>query len=91
MLMHKAKKSTSSFALSLRYCKLVILVTLGMTSYAHPKLYCQLVEKFRVYLQAKIPLHTPHFSGDIAKICKLLVWALWVYLAPHTQNDSINL
>ena len=91
MLIHKAKKSTSSFALSLRYCKLVILVTLGMTSYAHPKLYCQLVEKFRVYLQAKNPLHTPHFSGDIAKICKLLVWALWVYLAPHTQNDSINL
>ena len=36
-----------------RYCKLIALGTLGMPGYANPKLFYQLVENLRVYLQAK--------------------------------------
>ena len=36
-----------------RYCKLVVLGTLGMPGYANPKLFYQLVENLRVYLQAR--------------------------------------
>ena len=36
-----------------RYCKLVILGTLGFPGIAHPKWYYQLAENFLVYLQAK--------------------------------------
>ena len=36
-----------------RYCKLVILDTLGMSGYAHLKRYYQLVENFCVYLTGK--------------------------------------
>ena len=56
-----------------RFCKLVVLGTLGMPGYASPKWYYQLVENFCVYLQAKIQVHPLYFSGDIAKICKLLI------------------
>ena len=48
--------------------------TLDITGYAHTKWYYQLVENFCVYLQAKNQLHPPLFSGDIAKICKLLIF-----------------
>ena len=47
-----------------RYCKLVVLGTLGMSGRA-----C-------VYLQAKSPLHPPCFSEDIAKTCKLILGTL---------------
>ena len=56
-----------------RYCKLVVLGTLGMSGYTHPKRYYQFVDNFRVYLQAKNQLHPPCFSGYIAKICKPLI------------------
>ena len=69
------------------YWKLV-LGTLGMPGYAHLKWYYQLVENFRVYLQAKNQLYPPRFSGDIAKICKLILDASGMPM--HTQNDSIN-
>ena len=46
-----------------RYCKLV-LVTMDMPSYAHPKWYYQLIENFHLYLQAKSQLHPPCFSED---------------------------
>ena len=59
-----------------RCYKLVVLGTLGMPGHAHPNWYYQLVENFRVYLQAKNQLHSPHFSGDIAKICKLIFGTL---------------
>ena len=39
------------------YSKLVILGTLDMLGYAYPKWYYQLVENFRLYLQAKNQLH----------------------------------
>ena len=58
-----------------RYCKLVILGTLAMPGYAQPKWYCQLVENFCVYLQAKNQLHPPCFSGD-AKTWKLIFGTL---------------
>ena len=44
-----------------------------MPGYVHPKWYYQLAENLRVYLQAKNQLHSPHFFGDIAKICKLVI------------------
>ena len=55
-----------------RHCKLV-LDTLGMPGYADPKWYYQLVQNFSVDLQAKKQLYSPSFSGDTAKICKLLI------------------
>ena len=55
-----------------RYCKVVILSTLGKLGNTNTK-YHHLVENFRVYLQAEEPLHPPCFFRDIAKICKLLV------------------
>ena len=56
-----------------RFCKLVVLGTLGMPGYASIKWYYQLVENFCVYLQAKNQVHPLCFSGDIAKICELLI------------------
>ena len=53
------------------YCKLVILSTLDKPGYT--KWYYYLVENFRIYLQIKEQLHPTWFSGDIAKICKLLI------------------
>ena len=83
-----------------RYCKLV-LGTLGMHSYIDQNWYYQLVENFRVYLQAYNQLHppSPHvFSGYIVKICKVLILGTLGMpgcthpcLVAHTQNDSINL
>ena len=74
-----------------KYCKLVILGTLGMPDSAHPKWYYQLVEKFCVHPQAKNQLHSPCFFEDAAKIGKLLIWVLWACLAMHTQNGTIKL
>ena len=56
-----------------RYYKL-ILGTLGMPGFAHPKWYNQqLLENLCVDLQAKNKINHPYFSGDIAKICKLVI------------------
>ena len=44
-----------------------------MPGFAQPKLYCQFVENFCVYLQAKNLLHPPSFSGDIKKDINLLI------------------
>ena len=51
-----------------RCCKLVILGTLGMLGYAHPKWYYQLGANVSVYLQGKKEFNRPCFSGDIEKI-----------------------
>ena len=40
-----------------KICKLLILGTLGMPAYAHPKWYYQIVENFDVYLHAINTLH----------------------------------
>ena len=64
--------------LSQRYCKPVVLGTLDMPSYAHPKRYYHLVENFDVYLQAKNQLHPPCFYGNIAKIYKLILGTLGI-------------
>ena len=76
-----------------RYCKLIVSGTLGMPGNRNPKRYCQLEENFRVYLQAKNPKNLPCFSGDIAKINKLVILGTLgtTCLVAHTQNDSINL
>ena len=73
-----------------RYCKLIVLGPLDMPGYTRPKRYYQLVENLRVYLQAKKQFHPSCFTGDIAKIYKLIL-VLWACLVAHTQNDSINL
>ena len=59
-----------------RYCKLVVSVTLGILGYADQKWCYQLVENVCVYLQSENQLHTPCFSGDTVKICKLILGAL---------------
>ena len=66
------------------YCKLFIFGASGMPGYAHPKWYYQLVESFRIYLLDFsylfiffylffVFIHSPSFTGDIAKICKILI------------------
>ena len=94
------KKSTSSFTSSLRYCKdtenllFWVLWTLDMSGYAHPNWYYKLVVNFCRYLQAKNQLHPSCFSGDIAKICKLILGTLGMpgYTHPkwYYQLDTIN-
>ena len=54
-----------------RYRKLVMLDIWACLG-TH-KWYYELVEHFRVYLLAKNQLHSPQFSGDTAKTCKLLI------------------
>ena len=49
-----------------KICKL-ILGTLGMTGYANPKWYYQLVETFRVHLQAKNQVHPPNLFWRYCK------------------------
>ena len=56
-----------------RYCKIIILGTLGIPGYAHSKWYYQFVKNFHVYLQVENQPHHQYFSGNIAKICKLLI------------------
>ena len=86
------KRSTSSYTFSheilQRYCKLIVLGTLAMPGYANPKWYFQLVENFCVYLQAKNQLHTPCFSGDIVKICKLLILGTLGMVKPLPQQKK---
>ena len=70
-----------------------------MPGYAHPNCYYQLVENFRVYLQAKNQFHPTCLSGDLAKIIKLLILgtlgmpgyihpklSFWVYATKHAQS-----
>ena len=89
------KKSTSPFTFSLRYCKdlanLLFWTLWACLAIQHPKWYYQVVENFRVYLQAKIQLHPSRFHWDIAKILQLVIWVLSACLAMYTQNDRINL
>ena len=68
-----------------RHCKLVLLGTLGMFGQAHPKWYYQFIENFRVYLQAKNQLHLHIFSGDIVKICKLILDTLGMLGNTHSK------
>ena len=56
----------------LRHCK-DILDTLGMSGYTHKSDAIKLVENFCVYMLAKNQLDPKCFSGDIAKISKLLI------------------
>ena len=73
-----------------RYCKLVILGTLGKPGYTHPKYY-HLVENFRIYLQAKEPLQPHVFLEILHRYANFLFWVLWACLDTHTQNGNINL
>ena len=53
------------------------------------KSFHQFVARFNVYLQAKNQLHSPFFSGDIAKICKLLVLGT-LYMPSYTPNMIVS-
>ena len=72
-----------------RYCKVVVLGALNMTGHGNPKWYYQFVETLCIYLQIKNQFHNPCFSGDTAKMCKL-IWVLWACMVIHNQNDGIN-
>ena len=67
-----------------RYCELVVLGALGMPGYAHSKRYYEFVENACVYLQPKVQIHTPCFSGYTAKICKLILDTLGI--SGYTQQ-----
>ena len=73
-----------------RFCKHVILGTLGISGHAHQKLKSQLVGKFAVYLQAK--KSTP--SIPLLRYCKyvanLLLWVLWKCLAMANRHLCIS-
>ena len=60
----------------LGYYKVVALGALGMPDHAHPKWCYQFVEKCCVYLQVKNQFHSSCFSGDTAKICRLIFGTL---------------
>ena len=68
--------------------QLVILGTLGMPGYAHPKWYYELVEKPCVYQQGKNQLQA--FLEILQRYANFLFWVLWACLPTHTQNDSNN-
>ena len=51
---------------------IVILGDLGMPGHTHVKRQYQFEVSFDGYLQDKNHLHPQRFSGDVAKICKLL-------------------
>ena len=59
-----------------RGCKLVVLGTLGMPGYAHPKWYYQLAENFVFISRQKINFPPHCFSGDTVKIYKLVLGTL---------------
>ena len=64
---------------------------MGLPGYSNPNWYYQLVENFRVNLQAKNLTSAPCFSRNIARICKLLISGNLGMPGAHTQNDNINL
>ena len=74
-----------------RYCKLVILDTLGMLGYAHLKRYYNLVETFCLSDRQKINFVSHVFLEILQRYVNFLFWVLWVCMAKQTQNDSINL
>ena len=87
------KRSSSSLTFSLRYCKLIVLGTLGMPGYVIPKWYYQLVENFRLICRQKINFTPPPpnaFLGILQRYANVF-WVLWACLIAHTQNDSISL
>ena len=58
-----------------RYCKIVILGTMGMPCYAHPKWYYQHVENFCVICRQNIN-SIPRVFLNITKMCKLILGIL---------------
>ena len=75
-----------------RYCKLVILGTLGMPDFAHPKWYYELAENVYVYLKAnKASSSLMFFPEMLQRYLTFLFWVLWACLATHTKINSINL
>ena len=71
-----------------RYCKLVVLGTLGMPGYALPKWFYQLIENFRVYLQAKKTNFILHAFLEI--YANSLFWVLWPCLVTHTPKMIVS-
>ena len=49
-----------------RFCKLVILDTLGINGHTHQNWQCHLAGMFQVYMHVKNQLHTSLVSWDIA-------------------------
>ena len=67
--------------------KLLILSTLGMPGYTHPKWYYQLVENFNVYMHAKNKIHHSFFSWDI-KFERILQFDCLKWIWPITQEPE---
>ena len=83
------RKSTSSPIIFWRYwkiCKFLILGTLSMAAYTHPKWYYQLVEDFN--LHAKNKPHHSLLSWDIIYILKNPAMIGWQHFAPYFQKRN---
>ena len=65
--------------------------TLGIPGYAHSNWYYQIVEKFHVYLPAKINFSPHSFLEILQKYENVLFWVLSVEQVTHTGHDKINL
>ena len=61
-----------------------------MSDYEQPKWQYQLVVDFRVDLLAKNQLHSHSVSGDVARMCNLILGSLGMPGYAH-QINSINL
>ena len=90
------KKSTLSFTFSLGYWKeianlLFLVVSACLASHTQSDAIC-LHKTFAFICRQKYQLHSPLFSGDTAKTCKLPILGTLSMLGyTVTQNDSINL
>ena len=72
------KKSISFFTFSLRYCKEIVNLSFWV-----------LLTCLATHMQSTKPTSSPilFHSGDIAKICKLLIFGTLGMPGSHTQND----
>ena len=74
-----------------RYCKLVILGTLGMPGYAHLKRYYHFVENFCLSDRQKINFVSYVFLEILQRYANFLFRVLCVCMVTQTQNDGMNL
>ena len=88
------KKSTSSFMVSLGYCKSIVLVVFGtlvLSGYLHPRWYYHLAENFCVFFCRQKLNFIPYPFMEILQRYANLFWVLWTYTVTRTQNNSITL
>ena len=75
-----------------RYCKLVVLVTMGMFDHPPSKMIALIYRKISCLSACKKSISSLIFFSKYCKeMADLLFWVIWACLATHILNDSINL